>query len=76
MSANIAASNAETVHAEHLDGHQEDKSEGDADRLDDLLSEELDRLAAELRARLSPPDRRRLANLLAGVDGCQVPETD
>ncbi len=51
---------------------QEGKSEGDGRTLVDLLTFDadagldLDRLAGELRARLTPSECRRLAELLAG----------
>ncbi len=71
MSANIAASDTKTVHAGRLDRHQDNESEGDADRLDGLPLDDLDRLAAELRTRLTPFELRRLAGLL--TDGDQLP---
>jgi hypothetical protein len=53
-----------TVHAGRLDRHQDNESEGDADRLDGLPLDDLDRLAAELRTRLTLDECRQLAVLL------------
>ena len=58
-------SDAKTVHADDHDRHQNNEAEGDADRLDDLPAlDDLDRLAAELRTRLTPLELQRLAGLL------------
>jgi hypothetical protein len=49
------------------EGRQDDEGAGAAGTPLDLLTPDLERLAAELRARLSAAERERLAGLLTGA---------
>ncbi len=76
----LAPSDAETDNGDGSPGdafatrqrRQDSKSEGEADTQDDVLTFaglDIDRLAAELRRRLTDEQRRRLAELLTGDRG-------
>ena len=67
-------SDAENAHSAAAESRQDDAGEGGAGTPLDLLTPDLERLAAELQARLSPDDCHRLAELLTaarwdGVEG-------